>query len=314
VISSSFLFASSRRVVLAIMFAATASSAVSLDDQNADSIGILTSEPQTFDWRDTVRLEHADRRARFERLAAEGLIQTPLFYEALISGHDLPQFGTDIPVLRIVFPQRVYFDTDRTVIRPEAERVLDLIAENLRRDAPDVALFIAGHADARGSDEYNYLLSVARADAVARALFSRGTGLTRLWRIGFGEAVPVAPNTTLQNMAENRRVEFLFAAKAEAVAVLLLRQATTLCAEAEPEVAATCRERVALLPPLVAEPVLNEEQVEVAATESSEELSTGEGLGSIEIDRTLTTVFAQETEGEIPVPGEERTEVEIGVL
>jgi outer membrane protein OmpA-like peptidoglycan-associated protein len=105
--------------------------------------------PQVYDWRQTAQLEHEDRKQRFARLAAQGLIATPEFYEALISKTDLLQFGVDLPVLRIVFPQRVFFDTDKAQIRPDAIPIIDLIAEDLRHDVPDVAVFIAGHTDCK---------------------------------------------------------------------------------------------------------------------------------------------------------------------
>lgn len=213
-----------RRAIVLLLVGLAAVSILPNSTARSQTAGPSASTSSTqpfFDWRETVRLEHVDRMRRFERLAAQGLIGSPAFYEALISKQDLKAFGLDIPVLRIVFPQRVFFDTDKSEIRPEGNQVVDIVAADLRKDVPDVAVFIAGHTDSRGSDEYNYALSVRRADAVARALFSRGIGNSSLWRVGFGKAVPIKPNTTPDNMAQNRRVEFLFAAKADAIAVWL---------------------------------------------------------------------------------------------
>ncbi|WP_398470220.1 OmpA family protein [Tardiphaga sp.] len=201
----------------------------------------VRASAQEFNWTQTASLEHEDRKNRFRRLATQGLLASPQFYEALVDRRYLRAFDVDLPVLRLVFGQQVFFDTDKSELRPEALPVLNVVAESLRKDVPDVALFIAGHADGRGSDEYNYPLSVARADTVARYLFSRGIGVARLWRVGFGKTVPVRPNTTSENMAANRRVEFLFAARPEAVAVWLAQQAS-----------------VANASPVVATPVLSE--------------------------------------------------------
>ena len=217
----------------------------------------LSNSVKIYDWKETVRLEHQDRKRRFERLSEKSIIGTPVFYDDWIKAAELPDLGTDIPVLRVVLPQRVFFDTDRSTLRPEAEAVIAFIAENLKRDVPDVALFVAGHADSRGSDGYNYTLSVERADAVSRALFSKGIGTAMIWRIGFGEAVPIKPNTSDANMAENRRVEFLLASRPEAVAIWLARQSVGVCSNTVPSERDKCRDKIDMMPPLTAVPVLN---------------------------------------------------------
>lgn len=191
-------------------------------------------------------------------------------------------FGVDLPVLRIVFPQRVFFDTDKAELRPDAMPVIDLVAEDLRRDVPDVALFIAGHTDSRGSDTYNYTLSVARADAVARALYARGVGSARLWRVGFGKAVPVKPNTSARNMAENRRVEFLFAARPEAVAVWLSKQGDVVCDAVPPSERSACRQQLAALPAFTASPVLDAKRTSISPDVKSVAVPMGETTGSVD--------------------------------
>jgi outer membrane protein OmpA-like peptidoglycan-associated protein len=212
---------------------------------------------QMLDWRQTVQLENSDREARFRRLAAQGLIQSPQFYEELISGKDLPpEFGVDIPVLRVVFPERVFFETAQSAIRPDALPTIDLIAKTLRADVPDVSVFIAGHTDSRGGEAYNYGLSLDRANAVAKELAARGVGSTyHLWSIGFGKAVPVAKNDTPEHMALNRRVEVLIAARPQAIAVWLSRQAIAICGTVPADLKASCQQEVATLPPIEAHPV-----------------------------------------------------------
>jgi len=185
------------------------------------------------DWQDTVCLEHADRAVRMARLADRlGLPDRPIVTQFLLDRRLLPPvFRGDVPLLRIVFPERSFFDTARAEIRPEALDALRLIAESLRREVPDVAVFVAGHTDDRGGDDYNHNLSVARANAVAALLNGMGVGGVALWRVGFGEAVPLRPNDSAENMAVNRRVEFIIGARAEAVATWLARQQPDLCTE-----------------------------------------------------------------------------------
>jgi outer membrane protein OmpA-like peptidoglycan-associated protein len=185
---------------------------------------------QIVDWWETVAVEHQDRKARLERLASlQGSGPTPRFYEYVIPSEELEGVPVDVPVLRVVFPERVFFDTDRAEIRPEAEQVLDLVAASLKREPPDVALFVAGHTDSRGSEAYNYNLSVERANSHANALLTRGVGQAAIWRVGFGEAIPLASNDTAEGMGFDRRVEFLFAAVPRAAAVWLARQSEDPC-------------------------------------------------------------------------------------
>ncbi len=67
---------------------------------------------------------------------------------------------------------------------------------------------IGGHTDSQGSDTYNLRLSESRANAVRNYLIQRGVEATRLIAKGYGESMPIAPNTTREGRAKNRRVEF----------------------------------------------------------------------------------------------------------
>lgn len=198
-------------------------------------------------WQETVAAEHARRRERLRDLTERRLRASPEFYEALITKAELPEeFGADVPVLRVVFPQRVFFDTDIDVVRPDAQRVIDVVADVLRSEHAHTAVFIAGHTDARGGDDYNFNLSVRRAESVARALERKGIPDTQFWRVGFGKAIPLAANTSDENMARNRRVEFLFARHAEALRTWLAdRQGSVICSDSPDSTRAECQRSVA---------------------------------------------------------------------
>jgi hypothetical protein len=133
-----------------------------------------------------------------------------------------------MPILRIVFPEHVFFDTDKANVRPEAELVLKSVAESLQKQVGQVALFVAGHTDARGTEKHNLDLSIRRADSVARALVSKGVGSASIWRVGFGKAIPLRPNTSAKNMAYNRRVEFLIAQQ-PAIIAAWVKTAKSVC-------------------------------------------------------------------------------------
>lgn len=140
----------------------------------------------------------------------------------------LKGFRSDMPVLRVVFEERVFFDTDKSDVRAEAVPVLGSVADTLRTQTGSVALFVAGHTDSRGSDEYNLALSIKRAESVARALGEKGVGSAAIWRVGFGKAVPLRTETSPQDMAYNRRVEFLIATQPGIIAAWV-NGTKTLC-------------------------------------------------------------------------------------
>ena len=200
-------------------------------------------------WQRFVAMEHCDRVKRLIRFSA--LLppqERPQFYEGVVPANRLPpEFGTDIPVLRVVFPDRTFFDTGSTVLRPEVDPVLAIVAESLRKEPPDVALFVAGHADARGARPLNERLSIDRADALAQRIFQEGVNFSSIWRVGFGSDMPLVSGSTPYAWDRNRRVEFLFAAKPEAVATWLAdQQLDGLCTARTAQDVADCKSRLDL--------------------------------------------------------------------
>ena len=139
------------------------------------------------------------------------------FLKYNVDKRELQGFKTDMPVLRIVYDERVFFDTDKDVLRLEAKPVVNTIAATLKQQREKVALFVAGHTDARGTEQYNLNLSIRRAEGVARAIKQQDFGAALIWRVGFGKAIPIRPNTSEKNMALNRRVEFLIASRADII-------------------------------------------------------------------------------------------------
>ena len=101
----------------------------------------------------------------------------------------------------------VYFDTDKTFVKPESANTLTEVANLLKAD-PTLRLEVAGHTDSAGTKEHNQTLSQGRADAVVQALAGQyGIDPSRLVAKGHGDTKPVAPNDNPANMARNRRVE-----------------------------------------------------------------------------------------------------------
>src|SRR3990172_6423580 len=107
---------------------------------------------------------------------------------------------------KVPFAGDVFFDFDKSVIKPDGKSKLDDLSSKMRGINLEVVIAI-GHADATGPDAYNQKLSVRRAEAVKAYLVSKGTEANRVYTEGKGEKQPVASNTTREGRAKNRRTE-----------------------------------------------------------------------------------------------------------
>jgi len=103
----------------------------------------------------------------------------------------------------------IYFDFDKSTIKPESRPALDDAAKILK-DNPSINVEIQGHTDSKGSDSYNLNLSDQRAGSVVNYLVQNfGIERNRLTAKGYGEARPIATNDTDDGRTLNRRVEFV---------------------------------------------------------------------------------------------------------
>lgn len=101
------------------------------------------------------------------------------------------------------FPN-VYFDFDRSNIKPEFEDDIDTIARTLR-EREDVRIIVEGHADERGTNEYNLALGQRRAQSVYDALVAEGINPDRMLTVSYGEERPVCTESNEACWAKNRR-------------------------------------------------------------------------------------------------------------
>jgi peptidoglycan-associated lipoprotein len=101
----------------------------------------------------------------------------------------------------------IHFDFDRAEVLEQDRANLDRKAQILSAN-PAVRIRIAGHADERGSDEYNMALGQRRAAATKRYLESRGVASNRIEIVSFGEERPVCQSHDEACWAQNRRGEF----------------------------------------------------------------------------------------------------------
>jgi peptidoglycan-associated lipoprotein len=104
----------------------------------------------------------------------------------------------------------IFFDFDRSDLREDARGTLQGKAEALRQ-FPEVDVRIEGHADERGTIEYNLALGERRADSARRYLIDLGIDPDRLTTVSYGEERPMTPGSNEAAWADNRRDEFIAA-------------------------------------------------------------------------------------------------------
>jgi peptidoglycan-associated lipoprotein len=114
-----------------------------------------------------------------------------------------PREFVETPALR-----DITFDLDRYEIRPQDRAVLDGNAQWLKANAGALVL-IEGHADERGTDEYNLALGERRARTVRDYLVSAGVDVSRITVVSYGEERPLCTERTEACWARNRRAHFL---------------------------------------------------------------------------------------------------------
>ncbi len=99
---------------------------------------------------------------------------------------------------------RVFFETDSTDLTPQAVATLDKQAQWLAR-YPRYSFLIEGHADERGTREYNFSLGAPRAQTVRDYLASKGVQASRMRTISYGKERPVAVCNDISCWSQNRR-------------------------------------------------------------------------------------------------------------
>lgn len=99
---------------------------------------------------------------------------------------------------------RVFFETDSSELTPTASATLDKQSAWLARYA-NYAFTIEGHADERGTREYNFALGARRADTVKAYLSARGISAARIRTISYGKERPVAVCNDISCWSQNRR-------------------------------------------------------------------------------------------------------------
>ena len=107
----------------------------------------------------------------------------------------------------MVMKEDVYFDFDKSNLKPAAQESLLQKADWLRENS-DVTVTIEGHCDERGTNEYNLALGDRRAESMKAFLVNLGISASRLTTISYGEERPVCFDSDEECWAKNRRGHF----------------------------------------------------------------------------------------------------------
>jgi OmpA-OmpF porin, OOP family len=103
----------------------------------------------------------------------------------------------------------IYFDTDKSTLKPESTPALEEISKMLKSNA-SMKVYVVGHTDNAGTFDHNIKLSKDRADSVVKELTTKySIAASRLIPYGAGPTAPVASNSTEEGKAKNRRVELV---------------------------------------------------------------------------------------------------------
>ena len=103
--------------------------------------------------------------------------------------------------------KNIFYDFDKFDLKDESMAELGKLISFLNKN-PKIKIEVGGHTDNVGGKQYNQQLSEKRSKAVYDYLVQKGIAIARLEFKGYGDAKPVADNTTEQGRSQNRRTEF----------------------------------------------------------------------------------------------------------
>jgi len=132
--------------------------------------------------------------------------QDSVIKEVKVNKSGIYSILTKKPIIIRLF--NIYFDLAKATIRKEAQKYLFKLIDYLKNN-PEIKIEIGGHTDSTGTEEFNYKLSLKRAEAIKNFMVQRGVAPERIIARGYGSQFPIAPNTNEKNRQLNRRTEFV---------------------------------------------------------------------------------------------------------
>ena len=115
---------------------------------------------------------------------------------------------SEVSPVKVVSFGDVFFDFNNTALRDSSKEVLQTNAEIIIA-LKDAVISIQGHADQRGTTEYNLVLGEQRAKAVLRYLIAEGVDESKIKTISYGEEQPQCNQNNENCRQQNRRVHFI---------------------------------------------------------------------------------------------------------
>lgn len=167
-----------------------------LNAQKADSVGVYSAATRK---GDTYRLKVASvGYFYFDSLVFMPKDSSLLTCEVAMN---ILKNDAKLQIQNIVFGYNSADLTEESFL--ELDRVVELLEQN-----PNLTIELSAHTDDRGADAYNERLSLLRANAAMDYIVRKGIARNRITAVGYGKRMPLVPNTSEENRAKNRRVEF----------------------------------------------------------------------------------------------------------
>ncbi|WP_052130208.1 OmpA family protein [Ureibacillus sinduriensis] len=128
----------------------------------------------------------------------------------IVNAPEKTNVTTDGEETKIQLPDDILFDHDQSDLKPDAQKTLNELIQNLATLKADTVIQINGHTDNGGDDQYNMTLSEKRAKSVETYLHQSGkVDHIQMSTAGYGETMPLALNNSEEGKAKNRRVEIV---------------------------------------------------------------------------------------------------------
>jgi peptidoglycan-associated lipoprotein len=192
-----------RLLAAILLICAISFTACTVKKKGADS---LIDKPD--DKIETVDISGPDEMTASKLAALSPEERARIEEEELTRKSSLGTMGTeDLTTMEQSIIQDIFFEYDRSDLSASSRDILAAIADWMEKDS-SVKIRIEGHADERGTSEYNLALGERRANASKRYLSTLGIGQSRLSTISYGEEMPMKEGYNEEAWAKNRRVHF----------------------------------------------------------------------------------------------------------
>jgi outer membrane protein OmpA-like peptidoglycan-associated protein len=176
------------------------------------AMGTSLEETQEHTRRNEARIGEVDQRAGAAQASADQARRDAAgareaAADAAAQAQAVDQASRRLMYEVVLSEDKARFDSGRAVLTGEARAELDGLVRTVLDEARQVFIEIEGHTDSVGAPSYNERLGLERAEAVKRYLYEQHhIPLHKMNVISFGETKPLAPNTTRDGRAQNRRV------------------------------------------------------------------------------------------------------------